>query len=248
MVMPVFNESDGVAEFVTEIFSSLEDRLETFVIVDDCSTDSTSRSLKNLVMQGIPIKLHFNQKNQGHGPSTVKALSIGLLTEAQIIVAVDGDGQFFSEDIRGLVDLLESSDIDIVEGVRSNPQAVLYRRIVSQLTRVLVGKRCGVTPLDANTPLRVYQRDVLVNLLSRLPESPVTPNLIISAKARASKLRIVEEPVKSRSRRGTHKGGSTWGSEVSRYIPTWKFLRFCVIAAVQWTSDSNLAKRLVRHR
>ena len=39
LVMPVYNEADGIAEFLTEIDSVLPD-IEVFV-VNDCSTDST---------------------------------------------------------------------------------------------------------------------------------------------------------------------------------------------------------------
>src|SRR4051794_41885454 len=55
IVMPVYNEADGVADVVAEVTTLVLDRLETseLVLVDDASTDATPQILDRLA-EGDP--------------------------------------------------------------------------------------------------------------------------------------------------------------------------------------------------
>ena len=47
VVMPVYNEADGIAEFLMEIDESLAG--VTVIVVDDCSTDMTVKIVESLI-------------------------------------------------------------------------------------------------------------------------------------------------------------------------------------------------------
>lgn len=235
VVMPAWNEAEGLPEFITELNNALSAWSPTFVIVDDCSSDDTANAARSLIQFGISIEVHTNARNLGHGPSTVNALNLGLALNTDYVIAVDGDGQFLGEDVCQIMKILEDSGADVVEGVRTNRDDPLYRRLVSLATRMLVATRARVLPSDANTPLRAYRTQALVSILSGLSDQPTTPNLTISALCRRWRLRIIEIPVRSISRRGSDPQGNTWG-QTRKHLPNRRFVVFCVRAAREWVA------------
>lgn len=235
VVMPAWNEAAGLSEFLEELFEHLVDWHPQFVIVDDCSLDSTVDVALTLKQSGFPLDLVENSRNVGHGPSTVKALREGLQSGADVVVAVDGDGQFLGRDVRRLVQEFSDSKVDIIEGVRKSRGDPLYRQIVSVTTRLLVATRSSKVPADANTPLRVYSRAALEKILPMVPADARTPNLIISSLVRHWNFRILEMPVSSIPRRGGDPAGSTWGQKHVR-LPSRRFMIFCFRAAWDWVS------------
>jgi dolichol-phosphate mannosyltransferase len=232
IVMPVFNEEAGVTEFLDEIVGSMQGLELSLIVADDCSTDRTRDVLEALAAR-LPLTLLPGSRNMGHGPTTLRALRAGLDLDPDVVVAVDGDGQFTGTDIRTLIDLLLASDADIIEGVRCGRGDPLFRRATSWTTRSLVQARSHVRPDDANTPLRVYRPRALERLLSIVPADAMTPNLLISSLSRSWGLTVMEVPVASLPRRGGDHAGSTWRAR-RKSLPSKRFMEFCVRAGRQW--------------
>lgn len=246
--MPAYNEADGICQFLEELDRELRAYRRLFVIVDDCSNDHTLAILEDVKSRGLNALIHRNAVNSGHGASTIRALSIAAETGAPIVVAVDGDGQFFGADVKLMVATILSSGADVVEGVRQNRDEPLFRQIVSLLTRWLVGMRVKPTPIDANTPLRAYRKDTLQALLFALPNQAATPNLMISTASRRWQLHLREVQVRSRPRLGSVQTGITWGRGPKR-LPSRRFIQFCSKAAFEWIrfrtpSRTDTANRL----
>ena len=238
VVMPVFNESEGIKLFLEEIDLSLKKYLVKFFVVEDCSTDSTLEVLDEAVKErALHLDVIHNERNCGHGPSTIKALLAGLNSGAEVIVSCDGDGQISGADLERMTDLFDDCGAVYVEGVRFSRSDVYYRRLVSFATRVLVYFRCRQVPRDANTPFRAYHRQTLAQVLSSGQIGLFVPNLDISAYIRNSKIKITELDVTSLPRRGSEPTGSTWGSRDS-LLPSLKFLQFCFKAMIDWTRKS----------
>ena len=227
VVMPAYNEDSGIAEFIGELNEHLDKWQPSFFIVDDCSKDQTVVVANALAEQGITIKVVPNELNSGHGPSTVKALQLGLINEPDLVVAIDGDGQFFGSDVAKVVQLLLDSKCDIAEGVRTLRGDPIYRRFVSLTTRLLVFSRSRRFPRDANTPLRVYRPTALRRHLDALNPETMIPNLVISANSRRWKMKVQEIEVRSIPRRGVDQTSITWGKS-RRQLPTRRFLKFCI--------------------
>jgi len=235
VAMPAYNEARGIGEFVDEVARAMLPHDVRFVVADDCSTDDTLHVLAEVSVSN-QVRTLPGQRNMGHGPTTLRALRESLVYEPDVVVAVDGDGQFTGGDIRRLVDLLVTANFDLVEGVRVGRKDPIFRRVTSWVTRTLVHFRIGERPLDANTPLRVYRPASLVALLSDVPSNAITPNLLISALSRVSGLRISEEPVTSIPRRGGDPAGTTWRARRTS-LPSMRFIRFCLQAGQQWVAS-----------
>lgn len=233
VVMPAWNEEEGIGEFLTELHNSLARWNPTFIVIDDKSTDNTAGVIQELQACGMPVSVGTNDVNSGHGPSTIRALRAGLRAQADAIVALDGDGQFIGSDVDSLVATLFASRADVVEGVRRSRNDPLYRQAVSAITRSLVWSRARIWPADANTPLRAYQPATLEALLAQIPDSASTPNLLISALCRQTEVNVIEVPVQSIPRRGSNQQGSTWKAK-SKSLPSKRFVKFCTQAAKEW--------------
>lgn len=243
IVMPAYNEEAGLEEFLTEIAAGAPAWRYVFVVVDDASEDGTARVAREWAERsGHAATVLVNEHNLGHGPSTLRALDAGLRSGADVVVSVDGDGQFHGEDVAGAVNLLLEQGWDIVEGVRVGRGDPLFRRMASAATCRLVQARCGVRPADANTPLRVYRREALLSVRRVVLDDAMTPNLTVSAESRRMGMRILESSVASRVRRGGDELGATWGAR-SRSLPSRRFVRFCALAFAQWTSRHSSEAR-----
>lgn len=235
VVMPAYNESEGIRSFLLEIEESLR-ALSTpsFVVIDDASTDRTAVVLNKLSAEGFPLRFKVNEVNSGHGFTTISALDAGLESESELIVAVDGDGQFRGSDIAQLVLVMKNNPLlDVVEGTRVSRRDPIYRQFTSFATRTLVWFRCRKWPKDANTPLRVYRPHALRKLLDSVNTNTEIPNLIFSALVRSWGLSLQEMPVESLKRRGSDSSGSTWGNR-NEHLPTRRFITFCARSTKQW--------------
>lgn len=235
VVMPVWNEAEGIGEFLQELSRALRQKAVEFVVVNDCSTDNTRAVLHQLAESGFPVTILENDINRGHGPTTMRALAAGLASGADVVVAIDGDGQFLGEDVRTVIEALPAGSAGIVEGVRTTRDDPYFRKVVSLSTRVLVRVRCGESPKDANTPLRAYRRQTLSKILEVIPPDASTPNLFISAYSRRSGIPVREQEVRSIPRRGASAIGSTWGKQRS-FMPSRRFVKFCWRAAREWAT------------
>jgi glycosyltransferase involved in cell wall biosynthesis len=231
--MPVWNEAEGISDFINELSNSLPKSNIQFYIVNDCSTDNSEDQINKLKDLGFNIYLHNNLTNSGHGISTLIALRLGMASQADIVIAIDGDGQFKGSDVALVFSEISSGNFDIVEGTRINRSEPYYRRTVSFITRQLIYLRTGLLPNDANTPLRAYKNCTLRSILELLPQTTLIPNLLISAISRKEGFKIGFVNVDSLHRRGSNKQGSTWGKSIS-WLPSKNFFRFCIRALKEW--------------
>jgi hypothetical protein len=179
-------------------------------------------------------KIINNIENMGHGPSTL----IGMLKASEmnydVIVTADGDGHYQVLDLKAIANQLFSSDVDLVEGVRTLRTDPWFRKISSLITRNLVRIRSRKAVIDANTPIRAYRPTVLRKILLTIPTmNYLIPNLYISALSRKLDLKIDYFTVETRERQSSASLGTTWKQKY-RNVPTKKYLKFCLNATFQW--------------
>ena len=240
VVMPAYNEAEGIVGFVREIEEAFAELGLRVIVVDDASTDDTAAALR--AVASTQVRIVANEDNRGHGASTLRALAEGFATDAPVVIAVDGDGQFLGSDLVRVFRAIEGHDVDVVEGVRQGRHDPRYRRLVAMVARVLVWERSGIKPGDANTPLRAYQHAALGRLLDDTDPAWLTPNLQFSVAVRRGGFRIVEIPVASIPRRGASPVGTMWRSS-RRALPSRRFLQFSALAAAQWRKERARDRR-----
>jgi glycosyltransferase involved in cell wall biosynthesis len=115
---PVYNESS----VITSVLDRISQHVDVIIISEDCSTDGT----KDLIlkwMQGRPgIYLITAHRNRGASAAlkkgyilVTKLLEAGLISDHDLVVEIDSDGQHDPADIPRLMDRWESlPDADVV--------------------------------------------------------------------------------------------------------------------------------------
>lgn len=238
VVMPAFNEEKTIAGFIKEVLDRGQQMgFDIQVkVVDDCSTDNTIEVLRELAQEHSQVQFVNNTTNMGHGPSTLRALELGLSSHADTIVSTDGDGNVEVSDLMAMAE--ESSRHHVlVEGCRTLRDDSWFRRVTSFATRALVWARTSEWPKDANSPHRAYCRETLSFLLDWASKDFITPNLMFTAKVRAHGIPFRTYEVREVTRQGANAFGVSWNQSIS-YLPSKRFLNFCREAASQWLGFS----------
>jgi dolichol-phosphate mannosyltransferase len=243
VVLPVFNESNGIEEFFTELNLSLRSYSPTFLVVDDKSTDSTHEILSRLKAKGFPLVVLQNVMNSGHGFSVIKGLTSAIMHRSNSIILYDGDGQFDGNDVKALFEIHLENVGAIVEGVRVGRNDPWFRRFISGTTRILVWTINREKPKDANTPLRIFYRSEIDFVLSKIKETCLIPNLAISSISRTLGIPILEIDVRSLPPRRNRATVDQW-KQKSNYVPSLRLVKFVAKAFISWINVAKVCKLL----
>lgn len=198
VVIPVYNEADGIESVVGELKSVLERESMDFeiLLVDDGSTDGSAEMIRRLAERHERFGAVLLPRNIGqHG-----ALLCGLCAaRGRIILTMDADGQHPPEEIRRLIAAIEQGN-DAAGGIRANRKDPLYRRAVSGLLRLTLRMMTGANSADIGSMFRAYSRDVLERILSFATPTSFVPLLA---------LRVAENPVEMALRHRPRAAGKT---------------------------------------
>jgi glycosyltransferase involved in cell wall biosynthesis len=231
VAIPAYNEADGIRGFLLEADQALSPHVDKLwlIVVDDASTDDT-RSVLDAVgseLAGV-LDVVTNPSNRGHGPSLVEAYCRALSLEPDFVLQVDGDGQFHGSDLRRVLVLL-TDQAHAVSGVRRFRQDPWFRMMMTGLVRRYVGWGFQVRARDPNCPLRGYQAGLLKDLLARLPDECLIPNLYLTIVAARRGEALLEVDVSHRVRRGGSSDGTMFRRGARSPIP-WRLVRFSIQA------------------
>lgn len=232
VVMPTYNESQSIGDFLEEIAGAFTDIDTKFIVVNDHSSDETVTLLEEK-KKYLPLTIINQEINRGHGPSTIRALKEGLSCSADIIISTDSDGHISGLTLRSLADLLILEDVPYVEVVRRERREEWFRYLVSFSTRLLVWSKCGQLPSDANTPYRAYRKELLEKVMPRITSEFPIPNILISTILRKDKCEIREVSLDVSLIRGKSSKSVTWNQSL-KYLPSKKFIVFCFQATKEW--------------
>lgn len=224
VVMPAYNEAEGIRGFIDEIREHLAPAAEriSFVVADDQSTDGTAAALAGV--DGVHVERQ--PANRGHGPTALAAYRAGLALAPDVLVHVDGDGQFVGRDFSRLVAALVEENADVVHGVRDGRTDPWFRKVLTACVGVLIALAAGRRIPDVNTPLRAYRPEAISRLLDAVPSDALVPHVHFSlAEARAGLivryLRVLSIP-----RRGESETGTMWGGAPRPSLPPQRLRRF----------------------
>lgn len=187
--LPVYNEARHVAPVLQQVrqFS------EHVLVVDDGSTDETSR-----LLAGRPdIRVVTHPVNRGYGAALMSAFEHAVAAGFDVLVTIDCDGQHEPQRIPAFVEACRG--VDLVSGSRyleqflgdSEPPAQ-RRRINGQITAQL-NELLGLQLTDAFCGFKAYRVASLAQL--SLTETGYGMPIELWVQAAQAHWRIVEYPV-----------------------------------------------------
>ncbi len=106
-VVPAFNEAPRLAALLEQ----LKQRVDQIVVVDDCSIDNTA---KIAACCGADVIQHT--ENQGYINSIKSGFAVAT---GEIVITIDGDGEFSPEDIPALLEPIIEGAADMCQGRRA---------------------------------------------------------------------------------------------------------------------------------
>ena len=114
IIIPCFNEEKTLSNIVDKVlqFKSFEKEI---IIVNDCSTDSTTSIIKDLVLNFKEIKSVRHETNHGKGAGIQSGIKIST---GDIILIQDADLEYNPEDYDILLEPFLKTDADVVYGSR----------------------------------------------------------------------------------------------------------------------------------
>ena len=193
IVVPAFNEGDGIASLVTELRAA--EHWHEIIVVDDGSNDETA---ERAAAAGARVVRHPYNKGNGAAVKTGIRAATG-----EYILIVDGDGQHQPADARRLIARL--GEYDLVIGARSRgTQATHARRYGNSALNWLAGYLTERDIPDLTSGFRAAKRGALREFLHLLPNGFSTPTTTTLAFIKAG-YNVTFEPVEARQRLGQSK-------------------------------------------
>jgi len=195
--LPVFNEVDHVDDVLDEVLRYTSD----VMVVDDGSTDGTSRRLATRIERRGDVRVVRHPRNLGYGAALTTAFREALAGGWEGLVTIDCDGQHQPRLIPGFLAAARDpvAGADIVSGSRylrrfpGDSQPPEARRRINATITADINARLGLHLTDAFCGFKAYTRRALEAL--RITETGYAMPLEVWVQAAAAGLSIVEVPV-----------------------------------------------------
>jgi len=134
MVIPFFNEEEGVSSFTEALLRHFTDRTERhyeFVLVDDGSTDRTAALLQSVAQRDGRVRLLRLAMNAGHQCALVAGMDAA---SGAVVVTMDGDGQHPFATADEMIRRWEADPgLGVIQALRQGMQVGVLKNLTSRL-------------------------------------------------------------------------------------------------------------------
>ena len=164
VAVPCFNEAKTIVTVIKRIPLVIADISQISVlVVDDGSTDNTSQYASE---NGAFVIRH--NINRGVGAAFNTAVNYAIENKFDIMINIDGDGQFSPEDIPKIISPIISNEADFVTASRFKdkaftpvmPRTKLYGNYMMSM---LVSRLTRIKFYDVSCGFRAYSRETLIS-------------------------------------------------------------------------------------
>ncbi len=196
IIIPAYNEQESIYATITEITEKTD---YDYVIVNDCSTDSTQEICEENGFNVINLPV-----NLGIGGAVQTGYIYALNHDYDIAVQVDGDGQHDPESLKLMVKKMCADNIDMVIGSRfilkQGFQSTIARQIGIKYFSGLIKKLTGTRITDPTSGLRMINKSLIREFARNYPYDYPEPESTTCALCKGYS--VEEVPVIMRSRQG----------------------------------------------
>jgi len=199
LVIPAYNEQDGIAASIGQLKQQLADVPVEYeiIVVNDGSADGTAEQLARI--DGIQVIQHA--WNRGYGA----ALKTGIRhARHPLIVITDADGTYPNERIGDLVRLAAQADMVVGARTGENVNYSSLRKIPKWFLKHFAQWMARQPIPDINSGLRVFRKSVVEKFLNILPDSFSFTTTITLAML-SNRYVVIYEPIDYHDRIGRSK-------------------------------------------
>jgi len=184
--IPAYNEDKVIAK----VIKNVQRYVDKVVICDDGSSDKTSEIANSA---GASVIKH--EKNKGKGAALKSLFEYAKKENADVVVTIDGDGQFLPKEIPKLIDPIIKNQSDIVIGYRFNGKKEMpgYRRVGNKLLDKVSNLASDLPFRDTQSGFRSYSKKAINSIKITTDGFGADSDILIDASRKG--LRISEEKV-----------------------------------------------------
>lgn len=197
IIIPAYNESASIEATVRNIEKNADGF--DYVIINDCSTDSTLEICEKNGFNIISLP-----QNLGIGGAVQTGYLYGYRNGYDMAVQVDGDGQHDPAFLNTMAEYMIKENLDMVIGSRfiekKGFQSTGIRRIGIRYFTFLIKILTGKTVTDPTSGLRLINRDVMKLFAENYPKDYPEPESVVAIIRRKKK--VGEIPVVMHERTG----------------------------------------------
>lgn len=197
IAIPAYNEEASIKDVIKKL--KKEDLEVDYVIVNDCSTDSTMKICKQEKYSYINLPV-----NLGIGGGIQTAYQYAVENNYDITVQMDGDGQHDPHYIEDIIKPIINGEADMVIGSRfitkDGFQSSIMRRIGIVFLKRLIKLCCGITINDITSGFRATSKELTYFFSKDYAQDYPEPEAIIAAVLNGFKVK--EQPVIMHERQG----------------------------------------------
>ena len=152
--IPAFNEENIIGDVVKKTLSYVD----KVIVCDDGSFDNTFNEAK---ISGAEVIHH--SKNLGKGAALKSLFNYARNSNFDVIVTIDGDGQFLAEEITKLVKSIVEEKSDIVIGYRFDDKTEMpsYRKIGNKILDKITSLASDLPFRDTQSGFRAYSKKAI---------------------------------------------------------------------------------------
>lgn len=184
--IPAYNEEKTIDNIVKRSLNFVD----KVIVCDDGSQDFTS---KRAEQSGAVIIKH--EKNKGKGAAFKSLFSYAKKINADIMVTIDGDGQFLPEEINKLMNPIIEKNVDVVLGNRydSNKEMPTYRQVGNKVLDKITQLASNLPFNDTQSGFRSYSKKAIESINFFTDGFGVDSEIIVDASNKG--LKISEEKI-----------------------------------------------------
>lgn len=201
IVIPAYNE-EVMIESVIRHWHPVVEKIgpeSRLVVIDDGSKDKTYEIIKNC-MDRYPQLIGLTKENGGHGATVRFGYAFAIEEGADYIFQTDSDGQTRAEEFDAFWE--KRKDASIIIGNRKHRQDGISRIIVTKVLKAVIAVMFHVNVIDANTPYRLINANVLSEQMHLIPEDFNLTNVLLSVIFTKRKLGVIFLPITFLPRQG----------------------------------------------
>ena len=172
--IPAFNEEEIIGELVKRSLLYVND----VVVCDDGSSDNTSNEAEKA---GAYVIKH--ETNMGKGASLKSLFKYARRYRTDIIITIDGDGQFLPEEIPKLCKQIIEDSTDIVVGYRFDDEKDMpaYRKFGNKILDEVSKKAANLNLRDTQSGFRAYSKQAIAKIYFRNDGFAADSEILIDA-------------------------------------------------------------------
>jgi len=201
IIMPAYNAGATVEKVFSRIPEEVKQRIHSYVVVDDGSTDDTAEALARLKEQYSNLFILKHDVNRGYGAAEKTLLNYAVENGADVAILLHSDGQYSPEKIPDLLKPIDEGHAELVQGSRMLGKGALkggmpvYKYVSNKCLTAIENWAFGMKMAEYHSGYMLYTRKALLEIPFNQLSGSFDFDLEMIVMSRIKGLQIVEIPI-----------------------------------------------------